>query len=301
MRWIYRSFVIDDKSETQIASDLNTGNVLTDRGRAWTKGTVHQVLINEKYVGNNVWNRSSFKLKKKHVHNSPDMWIRADGVFQSIVDRQLFDGAQAIIAERSYRMPDDEMLTALRTLLERQGYLSGIVIDEAEGVPSSSAYHSRFGSLLRAYSLVGYTPERDYRYVEINRSLREMHPAIIDLAVAGIETAGGRTTKLPNGLLRINDEFTISIVLARCQETPAGAARWQIHLDTGLRPDITVAIRMDGSNTEILDYYLLPSLDMTLGRLRLAEMNGVALDCYRFHGLDYLFELASRLQLLEVA
>jgi hypothetical protein len=26
--------------------------------------------------------------------NNPDMWVRADGAFEAIVDRQLFDGAQ---------------------------------------------------------------------------------------------------------------------------------------------------------------------------------------------------------------
>ena len=43
----------------------------------------------------------SFKLKKKRVRNSPDMWIRADGAFEPIVDRALFEAAQAIIRERS--------------------------------------------------------------------------------------------------------------------------------------------------------------------------------------------------------
>jgi hypothetical protein len=40
------------------------------------------VLTNEKYVGNNVYNRVSFKLKKKRVVNEPDMWVRADGAFE---------------------------------------------------------------------------------------------------------------------------------------------------------------------------------------------------------------------------
>src|SRR4051812_49056532 len=60
VQWIFKSFVTDGRSEIQIANDLNGGNVFTDRGRPWTKGTVHQILINEKYVGNNVWNRKSF-------------------------------------------------------------------------------------------------------------------------------------------------------------------------------------------------------------------------------------------------
>ena len=62
----------------------------TDFGRAWNRATVHQVLTNEKYIGNNVYHRTSFKLKKKHVDNPPDKWIRADGVFEGIVEPELF-------------------------------------------------------------------------------------------------------------------------------------------------------------------------------------------------------------------
>ena len=95
----------------------------TDLGRPWTRGTVHQVLINEKYVGKNVWNRVSFKLKKKRVRNKPGQWIRSDGVFKAIVDRTVFLSAQHIIAERSRRFSDDEMLEHLRRLHGERGTL----------------------------------------------------------------------------------------------------------------------------------------------------------------------------------
>jgi DNA invertase Pin-like site-specific DNA recombinase len=160
VRSIYARFVEEGRSEAEIAASLNAQRILTDLGRPWTRGTVHQILINEKYVGNNVWNRSSFKLRQKRVRNDPEMWIRADGAFEPIVDRLLFDAAQAIIRARSFRMSDAQMLDILRDLLSRHGYLSGLVIDEMDGGPSSSAYRSRFGSLLRTYSLVGYRPDR---------------------------------------------------------------------------------------------------------------------------------------------
>ena len=132
VRWMYRSFVKEGKLESEIADILNERGITTDLGRPWTRGTVHQVLINEKYIGNNVWNRGSFKLKKKRVRNSPDMWIRAEGAFEPIVDRSLFEAAQAIIRERSHRLSNDEMLTALQQLLQDRGYLSGLIIDETE-------------------------------------------------------------------------------------------------------------------------------------------------------------------------
>jgi hypothetical protein len=54
---------------------------------------VHQILTNEKYIGNNVYHRTSCKLKKKHVvNNPPDKWIRADGVFEGIVEPEFSGG-----------------------------------------------------------------------------------------------------------------------------------------------------------------------------------------------------------------
>lgn len=230
------------------------------------------------------------------------MWIRADGVFAPLIERSLFDAAQAIIRERSQRLTNDEMLEALQRLLKDRGYLSGIIIDEAEQLPSSSAYQSRFGSLLRAYEMVGYTPDRDYRYIEINRALRRLHPQIVTDTIKGIESTGGSVVQDPaTDLLTINDEFTASIVVVRCRLTAAGSLRWEVRFDVGLWPDITVAVRMDRPNREPLDYYLLPRIDMTEPRLRLAEDNGVSLDAYRFDTLEDFFGLAARAKLLEVA
>jgi DNA invertase Pin-like site-specific DNA recombinase len=302
VRWVYRSFVKQGKPEREIANILNERGIATDLGRPWTRGTVHQILINEKYIGNNVWNRGSFKLKRKRVRNNPTMWIRAEGAFEPIVDRSLFEAAQAIISERSHKLSNEEMLEVLQRLLQDRGYLSGLIIDETERLPSSSAYQSRFGSLLRAYELVGFAPDRDYRYIEINRALRRVHPNIVADVIAGIKHAGGSIKQDPaTDLLTVNDEFTASIVVVRCRTTPAGSLRWQIRFDVGLWPDITVAVRMDEPNQSALDYYLLPRIDMTGPRLRLAEDNGISLDAYRFETLEAFFGLAARAELLEVA
>ena len=49
-------------------------------------------------------------------------------------------------------------------------------------------------------------------------------------------------------LLTVNGEFTTSIIIARCMRRPNGALRWNLRLDTVLRPDITIALRMDAEN-----------------------------------------------------
>lgn len=209
VRDIYRQFIEDGKPESWIAADLNAGGIKTDLGRDWTRGVVHQILTNEKYIGNNIYNRKSYKLKKKRVVNAPDMWIRADGVFDAIVDPQVFYTAQGIIRERNRRYSDADMLERSRGLFQRHGYLSGLVIDEADSMPPSGAYQRRFGSLVRAYQLIGFTPDRDFRYIEVNRALRMLHKDVVANAAAEIANMGGALDRDPaTDLLRINDEFT---------------------------------------------------------------------------------------------
>jgi hypothetical protein len=302
VRWIYHVFVDEGKNESEIAALLNGQGILTDFGRAWTRGTVHQVLTNEKYIGNNVYHRTSFKLKRKHVVNPPDRWIRADGKFAPIVEPALFYKAQELVLARSRKLTDDEMLERLRSVLQRHGHICGILIDEMEDVPSSAAFRHRFGSLVTAYRLIGYDPQIDYAFVEINRRLRRQHPALVSTVVQGIEALGASAqwdTDLE--LLRVNDELRVSIVLCRHICTKAGFSRWVIRLDEALKPDITVAVRMDAANEGIRDYYLLPAMDMTWGNLRLAEENGIYLDAYRFETLDYFLRMAERAKIQEAA
>lgn len=302
VRRIYEAFVEDGKSEAQIADSFNQQNIKTDIGRPWTRGTIHQILTNEKYIGNNVFNRRSFKLKKRRVENPPDMWVRADGAFEPIVEVSTFHMAQGIIRERSRRFSDEEMLTRLKEAFAQHGYLSGLVIDESENMPSSSAYRYRFGSLLRAYTSVGFHPSRDYRYIEINQKLRKRHSASVAEVIAGVTDFGATAYVDPTTeLLHINQEFTAAICIARHQRTVAGFSRWKFRFDTGLRPDVTIGVRMNQSNADILDYYLLPLVDFSEPFLRLAEENGVAFDAYRFESLDYLFDMAERRPLPRVA
>jgi DNA invertase Pin-like site-specific DNA recombinase len=56
----------------------------------------------------------------------------------------------------SVSLSDDQLLDALRTLRSRRGYLSQKLIEETPRVPSATTYKNRFGSLIRAYELIGY-------------------------------------------------------------------------------------------------------------------------------------------------
>ncbi|CAE6956976.1 recombinase family protein [Paraburkholderia nemoris] len=299
---IYNWFIDGSLNEYEIAARLNGMRVRTNLDREWTRATVREVLTNEKYIGNNVYNRVSFKLKKMRVVNTPDMWIRKEGAFQPIVPSEVFYTAQGIMRARARRYSNEELIQRLRNLYRDRGFLSGLVIDETDGMPSSSVYMYRFGSLIRAYQTVGFTPGRDYRYLETNRFLRQLHPEIIAQTERKIADLGGTVLRDPaTDMLTVNHEFTACLVLARCQTHENGRHRWKVRFDTSLLPDITVAVRLDHANSAALDYYLLPRLDFGQPRISLADQNRIEFESYRFDTLDYLYGMAERARLRRVA
>ncbi len=303
VREIYRRFVKDLASEQKIADTLNTRGAVRESGHPWTRGTIHHVLINENYIGNNVWNRVSFKLRKKRVHNHPDMWIRADGAFPGIVDRQLFDAAQTIIRARTDRMSDQAMLDGLVRLRETAGFLSDLIIDEAEGIPCSRTYRGRFGSLSRAYQLVGYAPRRDLSYVEINRGLRTLHPQVLS---AILDEPSWCWLPRPHGSGK-HDHFSqwrnhhFGSDRAMLPNARAAHIDGTCVLTPSMQPDVTIAVRMDAANQAPLDYYLLPRIDIETAKIQLAEANGLGLDGYRFDTLETFYEYLEPVIVAEAA
>ena len=85
--------------------------------RPWTRATIHQILTNPKYVGANVYNRRSYKLKIKRLVNPPEMWIIRKEAFQAIVSTELFLQARRIIEARHNHLTNDDLLARLRNLL----------------------------------------------------------------------------------------------------------------------------------------------------------------------------------------
>lgn len=294
VREIYEEFIAG-RSKREIAARLNARGLMTDLGRPWTGATVRQILINEKYIGNNIWNRRSFKLKGRRRKNSASQWIRANGAFKPIVSRLAFDQAQERLQADALPRTDDEMLTMLQRILASRGHLSARILDETAGAPSSSAYRHRFGGLVRAYQRIGIVVDAELRQRELLRSLRERLRQVAAAVVAGIARAGGSTAHDPaTALLTINGELSLLITIARCRETQAGALRWRAPLRREPSPDLVLAARMDPANQDVLDYYVLPWVAITAGRLHLAEHNGVALDAYRHESLDPFFAATAR-------
>jgi DNA invertase Pin-like site-specific DNA recombinase len=295
VRRIYAMFLDERRSEGEIARTLNAEGVVTDRGFAWTRGTVRELLTNEKYVGQNVFNRVSFKLKMKRVRNPPEMWVRSNDAFEPIVDPAAFHAIRGFMLARHHRFSDDEMLGRLKELLQEHGRITGALIDETELMPSTASYRHRFGSLLQAYAKIGYAPPADYGFLETSRRLRTLFPELVDDVCSALRGVGAHVERDPNAdLLTVNGHLRVALVLSRYELTAAGAPRWTISIDRDLDPELTIAVRMDDANAAPLDYFVLPSLDLRGSRLRVAETNFIGIDAYRFDSLDTFIGMTER-------
>ena len=116
-----------------------------------------------------------------------------------------------------------------------------------------------------------------------------------------VKVFAGQCRLIGLGLLLVNREILVSLVLSRCTETAGGRRRWKIRLEHGRNPDLTIAVRMDSDNEGIHDYYLLPTIDMNFETLRLADDNGAYLDVYRQSDLSLFYEVAERVTLRAAA
>ncbi|MFC3321306.1 hypothetical protein [Mesorhizobium cantuariense] len=215
-------------------------------------------------------------------------------LLEPIVDRKLFDRAQIVLKTIYRHMTNDEMLAALRALLARRGALSLAMIDADSECPPSQRYQWRFGTIVKAYELIGYEPSKNYRYIGVNRRLETMRLQVIRDLVGAMERRGGVAAHdMATDLLRINEEITVAITIGRCRVSGFGYPRWFSKAYQRPLPDIFVLIRMNPGDLTIRDYLIAPPHEIA-GKSELHAINGAPLDTYIFPALNPIIRLAER-------
>lgn len=157
---IFREFADQGKPLKAIAENLNRDRIPFVTGNRWTACTVSNVLKNPKYLGLQIWGRTTEYLSGPTIHVPEDRWAICQKAFQPIITRELFDRAQARFANFTHNLDNEELLDRLRPLLAHHGKLSCKIIDQSPSCPGGSTYYERFGGLLNVYRRLGYsTPE----------------------------------------------------------------------------------------------------------------------------------------------
>jgi hypothetical protein len=81
------------KSAAAIAAQLNRQGTKFINGKPWTESNVYNILTNEKYMGVNIWGKTSQRFHKYSPRKSKD-WIKTPNAFAPLVSQLQFRRAQ---------------------------------------------------------------------------------------------------------------------------------------------------------------------------------------------------------------
>ncbi|QIO32779.1 recombinase family protein [Bradyrhizobium sp. 1(2017)] len=290
VRWIFDRF-LEVRSETVIAWELNQKGLLSSTGTSWTRGAVGTVLRNESYIGNLVFNRKSRKLRQNAIKNPPEEWIRSEGCINPIIDREVFFNVRKIIEERRVDLSEEEMLIRLRRTLLKEGRLTPAIIDRTPGLPCSATCQTHFGNFRNLYRLLGYTPKRNYEFLDSRPFWSELRTKLVEQAATAIRAAGGRVGSGGwSDCLRVSGATCLSVRAARWTpgQKPTHAPLWSIEREACLPDGWIAAIRLSEHNKTVLDYVLLPTDGKVKRTIRFSEAARARRGILRFktiHGL----------------
>jgi prevent-host-death family protein len=292
---IFNLFTDAGMTEKKIAGILNRRGLVTNLKRSWTSSAVHGVLINLKYSGTDVYLRSSQSLTKKREWNPAEKWIVRPLAFSPMVTPKQFEKAQAIISTRNHRGHTKEaLLDDLRQLLALKGTLSAALMKQHK-LASQGVYIRTFGSVLRAFDLVGFKPKIDYRYVDVRRLQPKISAGECEKLKNCLEAAKAQVQEEPGtNVFRVNGLLTIQLVVARC--LLHSSKMWEVDLGSTGRPDVLVVVRLDRDG-ELLDYFLLPTRDFSEKQLRFRTQNRLNHEVYRSPDVTPIVQCATRMSI----
>jgi DNA invertase Pin-like site-specific DNA recombinase len=226
---IFRLYTDGKRSMSYIARRLNELGILRGTVR-WNYNAVRKILFGEKYSGSLVWRRYTQKLKSRYVPLPETEWVVAKDVIAPIVDRGTFDAARVAWSKKTNQLSDECCLDRLRDLLHISGRLNARLINESPLTPSSCTYAERFGSLTRAYQLIGYARTDTFIirhksgrqitqiYRSLYRRLRKLFP--------DIRAMHERINARPK-TLRFSTGLRVAIAICHLDKTLRGEKRWR--------------------------------------------------------------------------
>lgn len=294
VRDIYRMLILEGMSIYAIARELNRRGTEYRGDSNWTHHTVAEVLSNPKYAGFSTYGRTSRRLYTPTVRLPKSRWVLTPGAFDPVVDHATFLKAQQTLGHRTTNKSNEEILQSLRRLLVREGRLSLKLIENDADVPSPSTYRHRFGSLRRAYQMIGYADPQQFGPIDLRRRTQALRDELIEKIAAifpgevSIVQPGGRWR---NGL-HFGDNLMVSVLVARSIKVWKETVRWLIDPVQRESRHVTLLARLDRDNRSFLDLHILPDVNRAK-RFQIREADPWLLRGVRVEELAELKEKAS--------
>jgi hypothetical protein len=154
IRQIFDLYANGRKSVRKIVSILNDPTSPTSAICLWNASQIFEIIMNEKYIGHNVYGKRSGKLKTPKIRLPASEWVVAYDAFQPIIDPALFEKTQII---RTRRTPTRELLVAhLHDVWSEHGRITSKLC-KSHGIGYGAClYKAEFGLLVIAYEHIGY-------------------------------------------------------------------------------------------------------------------------------------------------
>jgi DNA invertase Pin-like site-specific DNA recombinase len=263
VREIFRYLICDEQSVYAIACELNRKGIEYTGHSKWDYQAVYNVLTHPKYAGCHVFGRTSRKLYTPSVRLQKSEWILKPGAFEPIINPAVFADAQKILDGRTFNQTDEELLDRLRALLTLEGRLSLNIIKNSTRAPSPTTYRNRFGSLRRAYQLIGYGRPDQFGSIDMRGRALALREELISRIVAmfpndvTIVRRGGRW----RSRLRLSNGRIVSVLVARSIRAWKETLRWQVDPVWHERKFITLLARLDADNLSFLDFHVFLKMD----------------------------------------
>ena len=288
---IFRLYALERRSTVEIVKMLNQRGIPCEEGRPWTRYIIRHMVTNPKYIGANVSNRLSAKLRGRRVNNPPDMWIRRDGAFEAIVDPELFQKAVEMAVSWQRCFTDEQLLERLRQFLKKNGRLTQRLMQADWDMPCSQVYDSRFGGLSEAYKLIGFRPRRNLAHIERDRPLLPIRRAFTAQVISEFVRLGAAAEhEHQTKLVVVNKRLKFRVSVSRCR-TLKQVQSWKLFLTCPQKHHGNIVARLNPDNEKIIDYFFVPWSKKCPGQITVREKSFGELESRHFTDLGFLTDI----------
>jgi DNA invertase Pin-like site-specific DNA recombinase len=263
VRQIYSLAADRGMAPATIARLLNRRGIPRRGGKRWTHHTVTEILTNLKYSGVNVWGRTTQRLRSNAKPVPVQQWITKEHAFEAVIDPKLFDRVQKRLARRAEHRSNEVLLDDLRHIWKRYGKITQQLVATSNITPAPSTYSHRFGSLLKAYDLIGYRQERNCKSMIQQRFARNN---LRDSLLCSFQQALPKRIRIVRmirhrrPLLVIDDRILCAVILCPVITTPNSHTRWLARVRMAESDHLALVCTLDRENRHIARMFVSPPM-----------------------------------------
>jgi DNA invertase Pin-like site-specific DNA recombinase len=260
VREIYRLFIAENKTFAGIAAALNRKGIPFLNDTQWTDHAVKKILTHPKYKGTAIYNRTTERLCSKSRKVPESEWVVVPNAFKPLVEAQIFEAAQDALRRRFCHRSNEQILEQLKSILKAHGRLSTAILGIYGFSPGG--LHHRFGSMMKAYDLIGYQtaykkPAEHRMHVRKIRS--EVMQQLVALFPDHVSVFSSVFWRRKN-CLRLKNGLNVAVRVCRSIKLVTKGRMWVLQAARKESCQVTLVAAMNPENTGVEIFYLTTRL-----------------------------------------